>query len=198
MARTKVFGIGFQKTGTTTLGAILDQLGYRTASYHSFRDFAKKEGVTWEEVKARALKVARDHDAGKDTPWPLLYDFLDREFPGSKFVHVVRKPESWIRSAVHDFKDHPNALHTLIYGVPSPLGNEAVWLERYKRHNEEVAAYFADRPGDYIRFQLEDGIDVPTLCEFLGQPAIDFKPPVANTRMRKTIKMAWWKLTGQS
>ena len=41
-AKQKGFGIGFQKTGTTSLGTIFDKLGYRVASYRDFRDFATK------------------------------------------------------------------------------------------------------------------------------------------------------------
>ena len=194
---TKVFGIGFQKTGTTTLGAVLEKLGYKTAGYYQFRDMAQRDDLTWEEVEHRALQIASEYDAGKDTPWPLLYQQLDRAFPGSKFIHVVRKPEAWIKSAVNDFADQPNALHQLIYGVPYPKGNEAIWLERYERHNREVEAYFADRPQDYIRFNLEEGIDIPSLCTFLGHEPVAMAPPVANTRFRKMVKMAWWRLTGK-
>lgn len=46
MAKQKVFGIGFQKTGTAWLGVIFDKLGYSTLSY-----------AVWLEV-----------DAAKDTP----------------------------------------------------------------------------------------------------------------------------------
>lgn len=198
MAKPKVFGIGFQKTGTTTLGVIFDKLGYRTASYHQLRDFAAADQVDLAEVEARVLEVARTVDAAKDTPWPLFYQSLDQAFPGSKFIHVTRDRERWIQSAVNDFGTHENALHKAIYGAPCPVGFEALWLERYDRHNDEVKAYFADRPDDCLFLKLEDGISYEAVCDFLGEPRVGSGVPQANTRLRKRLKMIWWRLVGQT
>lgn len=195
MAKSKVFGIGFQKTGTTTLGVILDRLGYRVASYHDFRDLAGRRDLGMAEIETRALGIAAGVDAAKDTPWPLLYESLDRAFPGSKFIHVIRDEEAWIRSAVNDFGSKFNGLHLAIYGVPHPAGNEEIWLERYRRHNAEVAAHFADRPEDYLQLRLEDGISFEKICAFLNEPLVATGVPVANTRMKKKMKMFWWRLS---
>lgn len=197
-ARRKAFGIGFQKTGTTSLGTIFDKLGYRVAGYHDFRDLAGADKIDWAEVTARALKIAATVDAAKDTPWPLLYRELDAAFPGSKFIHVTRSPDAWIKSAVKDFSNHPNALHQEIYGCPYPLGYEEIWLERYTRHNKEVAAYFADRPNDYLHLRLEDGVSYEAVCDFLGEARVGQGVPIANTRARKKIKMLWWRLFRKS
>lgn len=189
---TKVFGIGFQKSGTTTLGTMLNNLDYRVAGYHAFRDMAARPDLRWADLEERALSIIATRDAAKDTPWPLLYPFLDKHFPGAKFIHVIRDPDAWIKSALRDFADHPNALHRLIYGTPFPKGHEQAWLERYQRHNEEAAAYFADRPGDYLQLRLED-LSYQRICPFLGKPMIAANPPMANTRLKKSLKMLWWK-----
>ena len=196
--KPKVFGIGFQKTGTTSLGTIFDRLGYRVAGYHQFRDMAGREAVTWDEITDRALSLAATVDAAKDTPWPLLYRELDAAFPGSKFIHVTRDTQAWIRSAVKDFGDHPNAIHQAIYGVPCPAGHEEVWTRRYERHNAEVAAYFRDRPEDCLHLRLEDGVSYEAVCDFLGEARVGEGVPVANTRLRKKLKMIWWRLTRQA
>ena len=196
--KRKVFGIGFQKTGTTSLGTIFDKLGYKTASYHQFRHLAGQDGITMDEITRLALEIAANIDAAKDTPWPLVFKELDAAFPGSKFIHVTRKPEAWINSAVKDFAEHPNAIHTAIYGCPSPVGNEQIWLDRYAAHNAEVAEYFKDRPDDCLFLNLEDGVSYEAVCDFLGEPRVGQGVPVANTRFRKRIKMIWWRLTGQA
>ena len=194
MSEPKVFGIGFQKSGTTTVGVILERLGYRVTSYHQFRDMARRQHVTLEEIEARALDLAKAYDAAKDTPWPVLYRSLDRAFPGSKFIHVVRDRDAWIRSAVRDFGSTHNAIHQAIYGSPHPAGHEEAWLERYDRHNREVVEYFADRPNDLLSMRLEDGVSYEKVCPFLGKPLVDRGTPVANTHVKKKLKMIWWRL----
>lgn len=193
----KVFGVGFQKTGTSSLGRIFDGLGYRTLSYNAFRPLAARETLDWAEVEARALELAAGADAAKDTPWPLLYRQLDGAFPGAKFIHVTRDTDAWLTSALNDFKDHPNALHRLIYGSDGPLGHETRWRDRYEAHNAEVAAYFAKRPQDYLHIRLEDGVTYEKVCDFLGEPRVGTGAPKANTRARKRVKTLWWRLTGQ-
>jgi hypothetical protein len=197
MSQAKVFGIGFQKTGTTSLGVIFDALGFRVAGYNEFRHLAQRETLEIAEVEALALEIAQGVDAVKDSPWPIFYRQLDQAFPGSKFIHVTRDPKAWIASAVNDFGDRPNALREVIYGSRAPKGNEAAWLARYTRHNQEVQAYFAGRAADYLHIRLEDGVSYEKVCDFLGLPRIGRGVPVANTRLRKKLKMIWWRLSGQ-
>lgn len=190
----KVFGLGFQKSGTTSLGHILEELGYKTAGYFQFRHLADNWDLSWDELRTIALSAAEDWDAAKDTPWPLLYRDLDIRFPGSKFIHVTRSPESWIKSVVMDFGGYPNALHKLIYGSAFPVGNEQAWLDRYMRHNQDVADYFRNRPEDYLHIRLEEGISFDVICPFLNESLIKRGNPKANTRFQKKLKMAWWRL----
>ena len=196
MKQKTVFGLGFQKTGTTSLGAILDRLGYRVAGYNEFRFLAGRDSVDWPEVEALALEIARGVDAAKDTPWPLLYRQLDEAFPGAKFIHVTRDTEAWLKSASRDFQDYPNALHRMIYGSNGPKGHEQDWVQRYERHNREVAAYFAERPDAYLHLRLEDGISVEKICAFLDEPVFAAEAPKANTWLRKRLKTLWWRVSG--
>ena len=193
-SKRKVFGIGFQKTGTSSLGTIFDKLGYRVASYHDFRDFAPRDDISWDEITSRALEIANRVDAAKDTPWPLLYRELDEAFPGAKFIHLTRDTNAWIKSAVNDFADHPNAIHKAIYDVPFPKGNEEVWVKRYERHNAEVAKYFQHRPQDYLKIRLENEFSYETICTFLDEPIVGHGVPVTNTRLRKRFNTFWRRL----
>lgn len=64
----KVFYIGFQKTGTSSLGIALEHLGYRVAGFYPFRDLAAETDVTHEELLERAKEVAQNVDAAQDMP----------------------------------------------------------------------------------------------------------------------------------
>lgn len=69
-----------------------------------------------------------------------------------------------------------------IYGVGHPKGNEQVFLERYRRHNDEVGRYFRNRPEDILTMDITRGDGWDPLCGFLGRdrPAVAF--PRLNTK----------------
>ena len=70
----KVFCVGLQKTGTSSVRDALAGLGYRVAGVFG-RD------VKLDELRAtfveRGLKIAAEHDAVEDMTWPLMYRELD-------------------------------------------------------------------------------------------------------------------------
>src|SRR6476660_2478699 len=82
----KVFGIGFPRTGTTSLVRALNILGI--ASTHN---------------PAGLLTDANDpvldaFDGFADNPIPILYAELDARYPHSKFILTDRDVDSWLRS----------------------------------------------------------------------------------------------------
>ena len=175
----KIFCIGFHKTGTTSMRRALEMLGYRVTGPNGTRDpqIASK-------VHAMADALVPQFDAFQDNPWPVLYRYLDERHPGSKFILTVRSPESWIRSQVRDFARRETPMRRWIYGAGCPEGNEAVYLERYRRHNEEVQRYFAGRPQDFLLMDLPGGDGWDKLCAFLGRPVPAEPFPRANPASR--------------
>lgn len=149
---SKIFGIGFQKTGTKSLGAALEKLSYCVCGPVSAKDpdIAKNAPALIHSLVPR-------YDAFQDNPWPLFYEDLDRRYPGSRFILTVRSPETWIESVVAHFGDHDTPMRRYIYGVGHPEGNEWVFLERYRRHNDEVRHYFRNRSEDYVDYEHHTG-----------------------------------------
>lgn len=159
----KVFCIGFQKTGTTSLGRALQILGYRVCG---------PVGCTNPDIKRRALTWAvdrvPDYDAFQDNPWPLLYKEMDRLYPGSKFILTTRHPRSWLRSTKKYFGYYEAPAEVWIYdGVGTPIKNQKRFLKRFKEHNQEVLDYFKDRPNDFLEINLSDGKNWEKICNFL-------------------------------
>ena len=171
MTRPKVFGIGFHKTGTSSLRDALDQLGYRVRGV-----FGKSDPDIGANALPRALTIVPKFDAFQDNPWPILFRELDQHFPGSKFILTERDTDSWLRSALKHFGGGSSWMRRWIYGVGSPIGHEDVYVERYERHNREVKEYFAARPDDLLVFRISEGEGWERLCPFLGLevPAGDF------------------------
>lgn len=195
MKNRKVFCIGFHKTGTSSLGVALEKLGYKVTGYYPFRHLAQQDEVDIEALEKLAIEVAADNDAAQDSPWPILYRQMDEAFPGSRFIHITRDRDAWIKSALKDFDTNPNAMRKLIYGAPYPRHNEAIWLERYDQHNRDVKEYFKDRPDDFISLDLEKGeVNWENVCSFLGEPVPNVPWPHANKRGIKRQKMLLYKV----
>jgi hypothetical protein len=175
MTNAKVFGIGFHKTGTTSLEQALTALGYRVTGPDGVDDphIAKN-------VHRMVDRLIQRYDAFQDNPWPVLYRYLDERCPGSKFILTLRPTAKWIASVVRHFGTDTTPMREWIYGVGSPRGNEDRYVRRYERHNEEVLAYFAGRPDDLLVLHLTEGEGWEKLCPFLGKPVPCHPFPHAN------------------
>lgn len=189
--RPKVFGIGFHKTGTTSLASALTRLGYQTV--HG----ASPLRATLGHVPMMTLLYAGDlhpiwavaeaFDAFSDNPWFILFNEADSRFPGSRFILTRRDPERWLRSALNHFGGSESDFRKWIYGVGDPRGNEELFVKRYLAHEAAVLEHFAHRPADLLVMDFERGDGWEKLCEFLGLavPADAF--PHENQRRQPSV-----------
>lgn len=173
----KVFCIGFHKTGTSSMRAALEILGYRVTGpdHTGDPDLAATLGRVTAEISQR-------FDAFQDNPWPLVFREMDALHPGARFILTVRDPQKWYDSNRNHFGSKTTPMRELIYGpgAGAPEGNEAVYKARLARHEREVRAYFRGRPDDLLELDLaRDGRWEP-LCGFLGHPVPDRPFPHAN------------------
>lgn len=175
----KTFSIGFQKTGTTTLETALIMLGYHVGRPEKSLVPHIKAGH-WDPV----WEIADQFTALQDNPWALLYKELDQHYPGGRFILTLRDPEKWVASMINHCGKKSNAMREWVYGKGhgSPVGCEQIYIDRLKRHNAEVIAYFKDRPDDLLIIDLTQGDGWEKLCPFLGvdTPAASF--PHSNKR----------------
>jgi hypothetical protein len=174
---TRIFGIGLHKTATTSLHYALNILGYQSAHWKSAH-WAK---TIWEEMLAygRSVMLERSY-ALSDLPIPLLYEKLDKAYPGSKFILTIRNEYAWLRSvrkhwspqnkfrSAWDTDPFTHKIHKALYGQKG--FDEAIFLERYRRHNAEVMHYFRDRPWDLLVMDMQSGAGWRELCGFLRKP----------------------------
>jgi hypothetical protein len=187
LMKTKVFGIGFHKTATTSLEKALSYLGYRVTGPYGVDNpnIAK-------EVYELAFKLANRYDAFQGNPWAILYKELDRKFPGSKFILTLRPSDEWIRSIIREFGDEETPMREWIYGVGRPKGNEDIYIARYERHNRDVMEYFKDRSEQLLVLNITAGEGWTKLCPFLNEqiPSVSF--PRANIASERR-KLPWSK-----
>jgi len=163
MSRPKVFGIGFSKTGTTTLAKVMERLGYMNYNYDRYYLKLIKQNRI-DEI----WKWVDPWDSFQDIPWPLIYRELDQQYPGSKFILTVRDEEKWWNSALSEMGWRNSENVTLVYGASNPKGNKDLFMSIYRKHNAGVREYFADRPEDLLVMDWEKQ-GVADVCRFLGK-----------------------------
>ena len=186
----KIFCIGFQKTGTTSLGNAFSMLGYRVCGVcHELLPYLEKNDYH------HLSEIVSQYDVFRDNPWPVLYRQLDMMYPGSKFILTIREESAWIKSVMNHFRQTPSSMLKYIYGHSYPSGHEEMFLETYQKHNEEVLAYFEKRPEDLLVIDLEEGNIWVKICGFLNIPIPDIKFPHDNkgayTRVGRIRKYIW-------
>ncbi len=191
----KVFGIGFHKTGTTSLRDALQVFGYRVAGPNETKN-PKIKSIYQDLTK----KLSHEYDGFQDNPWPLVFREMDAMWPDALFVLTWREPERWISSQTKHFGEDNTPMREMIYGdgAGHPAGNNARYLEIYNAHNTSVRAHFADRPGKLLEMNFEQGDGWEKLCPFLGRAVPDVPFPHANAAtLRDNVPMLE-KLTQQA
>lgn len=187
----KVFCIGFNKTGTTSLERALKEFGYRTGK--------QREGELllddWiQRDFRRIIELCHTADAFQDVPFSLpdTYRILGQAFPGSKFILSVRDfPEVWYDSMTrfHTRLIGKGSLPTAsdlkafeyvhkgwllkskkaVYGVAdSDIYNKEAHVRQYMMHDASVAEYFSQRPDQLVTLNLKAPDAMEALCHFLN------------------------------
>lgn len=177
----KVIGVGFHKTGTKTLAACLETLGYRN------RSLDREAFERWRlgEIDA-LLDEMCDADSFEDWPWPLVYREASERFPDARFVLTTRRDDAvWLESLSLHIDRHRTTTFNYrghVYGVDEPRAHPERFLEVYRAHNAGVREFFAAKPGRLLEVCWEDGGGWEPLCRFLGHPVPDAPFPHANRR----------------
>ena len=175
MARPKVFCIGFHKTGTKSLATALRGFGYRVTGPNGFR---------LKDISLRYVRICRryssQYDVFQDNPWPLTYREMNEMWPDAKFILTLRDPDAWLHSVKRHFGNHSTPMRELVYGRGSPVGNEAVYLDRFHQHETEVKAFFADKANRFLTLRITEGEGYEKLCPFLEEPIPDGPFPQIN------------------
>jgi hypothetical protein len=175
---TRIFGIGMQKTATTSLDHALRLLGFDSAHWLD----GKWAVAILREMRAKGRSETLErHYALCDLPIAILFKELDRAYPGSKFILTVRDEVDWLVST----RDHwsyehnkfrpdwdkwpaANIIHRATYGQTH--FDASVMLARYRQHNAEVREYFRNRPDDLLVMDMSRGAGWKELCPFVERP----------------------------
>jgi 3'(2'),5'-bisphosphate nucleotidase len=184
-SKSKIFGIGLSKTGTTSLARALEILGYKTRDYLGVTRYSSGD------LSSIDLDEIETNDAFTDTPVPSFYRELDAHYPGAKFILTVRDMDGWLNSCKKQFtqklaeklNNASNQLFIDLYGCA--VFDEQNFRNGYAHFIRGVNEHFKDRPDDLLIMDVAAGDGWEELCAFLKTPIPDIPFPRANvTRIR--------------
>ncbi|WP_138419837.1 sulfotransferase [Aquibacillus sediminis] len=197
----KVFCIGRNKTGTTSLKRAFEDLGFKVGNQRE----AEKLFVNYiENDFDTIIDYCNTANVFQDVPfsWPDTYKYLDKAFPGSKFILTERdSAEQWYNSitkfhskkfadghriptkkdlmnATYIFKGRPWLTHKHIHGITGEnTYDKETMIDNYLKHSLEVKEWFKDRPRDLLVLNVADKGSYQKFCEFLKvEPQYDDFP----------------------
>ncbi|QQS39782.1 MAG: hypothetical protein IPM63_10370 [Acidobacteriota bacterium] len=195
-SRRKVFCVGRNKTGTTSLAEVFRDLGFSVGSQKKAERFVKDYSRgNWKPL----IRHCRTAEVFQDAPfsWPYTWLILHEHFPSAQFVLTTRDPEEWYESVVrfhgkkfsrdggvptkedlmaaeYNYKGMMWDFNRAIYKTPEndPYNKEEM-IRNYETHNYSIRHFFKDRP-NFIEIDVSVDRDYLRLCDFLG------REPVAN------------------
>jgi hypothetical protein len=162
----KIFQIGFNKCGTTTLHHFFSANGIKSLHH----DQGKLATTIFTNYKTRKKLLSPEYefytaffDMENIYHSPELYVYLelfkelDQQYPGSKFILATRNKDAWLRSrARHETRSGRTYLE--VVAAKQQLSKQqvvALWDQQWDRHHQAVLEYFKDRPNDLLVFDIE-------------------------------------------
>jgi len=201
LGKQKIFCIGLNKTGTTSLNKALVDLGIVVASESE----AKPLFAAWEKRDFKSIiKFCKRAQAFQDSPFSFPYTFiaLDQAYPNSKFILTIRNSdEQWYQSiikfhsklwgsndgappnkeqlqkAFNDYKGRPWDVNRSLFNTPEsePYKKDDL-LEFYNSYNDSVINYFRSNPDRLLVVNLSEKNVYKNFVAFIGMesPYMDF------------------------
>ncbi len=194
--KQKIFCIGNNKTGTTSLKMEMELQGYPVGNQRSaewlFDDWVKKDF-------RRLIRYCYTARFFQDAPFSLPYTFIavDQALPGSKFILTVRdNAEEWysslirfhgklwgngnipptaedLKEATYLYKGFPYYSHIHRFGLSGQdVYRKDVLIEYYNLHNKNVIDYFKNRQDDLLIINIKETEDYSRFCHFIGSRQI--------------------------
>lgn len=196
----KVIGAGFGRTGTLSLKAALEILGF-SPCYHMVEVFTHAgHSETW-EAAARGETIDWEALLGpyrSAVDWPASYFWreLSARNPGARIILTERDPEAWYKSISNTIFEY------MAKGPAAPAPADPIQAAQRKmgrfivsekvfgnRFDKEHVLDVYRRNGEAVRSEVPKDkllvFDAPEgwapLCEFLGVKVPDMPYPLTNT-----------------
>ena len=185
--KPKVFGIGFSKSGTTSLDLMLRKFGWNVC-HENMGDYDKNIAAN---LTDRMDDAAERYDAFQDSPWCTMYGRYAQIYPDSKFILTLRPLDKWLNS-MSNFGDKTIPIWKPVYGRDRFHGNEIYFRDLYLNHTINALDYFKSYPGRLLVIDIEANPHAlaRSLEAFLGLSYTGIPFPHSNSSRRS--KVMWF------
>jgi hypothetical protein len=177
--RPRVFGIGLNKTGTSSLHEALGLLGYESLHWGgpAIRQLVEASLQAGDPLLSR---LDQRFDAFSDIEaLSTSFELLDRQYPGSTFILTIRPVDDWVDSRRRHVEANQARQAEGTYEGGFLTVDEQAWRAQWTDHVERVRTYFAGRD-DFLEIDLADGSPWGALSRLLGVPEPSVPFPWAN------------------
>lgn len=188
-----MFGIGLNKTGTTSLAEALRVLGWcpihRETSLHGAHKIRRSVDEALDRGQrpfAGIPQLERDFNAYFDMrSVERHFPAFDVAYPGSRFILHTRDLDGWLSSRLHHVRRNVHE------GRESRWTHidESAWTEEWHAHHERVRTYFRDR-SDLLTIDVTAGQGWEALAPFLDVQVPSRPFPERNSASRDS-RVKW-------
>ena len=192
--KDKIFCIGLNKTGTTSVEMVFKSLGYDMGEQSKAELLLKN----WYQRDFNSIiKFSKSAEAFQDIPFslPYTYIFLEQYFPEAKFILTVRdNSDQWynsitkfhaklwskdksmlpsdedLKKAKYRYKGWAyEAIHYMFNTSKNEPYDKNVLIKYYETHNYQVQRYFESISEKLLVINVANSNDYLKLCEFLNR-----------------------------
>lgn len=180
----KIFCVGLNKTGTTSLHEAFLILGIRSSHDHVVHE---REVAKWRS-RGRSWKLFKnfpDVEAFSNGPFhkPDVVEALFRSYPGAKFIRTARDKNDWVLSRM------THNLVNLYAGRQERPFSTVATRKEWADHKRYMLKW-KGHPR-FLHWRLVHNPSWKPLCDFLGLPIPDEPFPhvnAASSRLRRLVE----------
>ncbi len=198
----KIFIIGRNKTGTTSIEKCLKSLGYKVGNQVKGELFIDDyQSNNFDNI----LNFCDSAEVFQDAPfsWPNTYKYLYKKYPKAKYILLERESSDiWYQSVINFQRkivnqgdvvsaDDLKAFYyrkkgflwqsqQFVFGIDeTTLYDKDIYIENYEKHNKDVKDFFLNK-GYFLSIKLTDQDVIERLAKFLDFAPEQIKIPHLN------------------
>jgi hypothetical protein len=188
----KVFQIGFNRSGTTSLYNLFKNCGYKSVHYEKGKiALTIKNNIMKRLLNTNNAKEVKILEGMEDFVFYSDMEFLNtpirnkkhpfyaytyfkdlyQDYPNSKFIFNYRPFDEWVNSRI-SFKE----FYVKDFKRNTDLTEEEdiinLWKEHYENHTKNVIEFFKDKPDKLLTFDISKD-DPKKIIEFFTELKLD-------------------------